>query len=101
MLGEHWFRNSGPELLHQVNNFTTLLFEFLGRLPPPQQQNTAMLLWRNIKLWKSLETSSAAIITRGKDSLHEWMCMQRAKSQAHRPNHNTMWVKLQEGVFKV
>ena len=26
--------------------------------------------------------------------------MQRAKSQAHRPNHNTMWVKPQEGMLK-
>ncbi|KEH22642.1 hypothetical protein MTR_7g056257 [Medicago truncatula] len=31
---------------------------------------------RNIKFWESHEISSSAIITRAKDSLDEWICIQ-------------------------
>ena len=64
-----------------------------------------MLLWsiwksRNINLWESRESTSVVIISRAKDSLHEWMCMQRAKPQGHSPNHGITWVKPQKGVLK-
>jgi len=92
------------ELLHQDDNFTTFLFDFLDRLSTHQHQTAAMLLWsiwksRNTKLWESCDTTTAAIISREKDTLHEWSCMQRVKPQVHTLDHSITWVKLQEGAL--
>jgi len=72
------------ELLQTADDFTALLFEFLRRLSLTQQQSAAMLLWslwksRNFKLWDALDTSSAFTVSRARDTLQEWSCMQRAK----------------------
>jgi len=93
------------ELLHQANNFTTLLFDFLDRLSNHQQLLVVILLWslwksRNAKLWESSDTPATVIITRAKEILHEWTCMQRAKPQVQNTNHIISWVKLPSGVIK-
>lgn len=93
------------ELLHRANDFTTMLFDFLDRLPSYQQHAAAMLLWslwksRNIKLWDSLDTTTASTVSRAKDTLHEWRCMQRARPQPQNQDHIISWKKPPEGVLK-
>nr|ABN08723.1 Polynucleotidyl transferase, Ribonuclease H fold [Medicago truncatula] len=93
------------ELLPLANNFTTLLFDFMHRLCSQQQQAAGMLLWslwksRNIKLWDSTDTTTAITISRAKDTLHEWSCMQSAKTQPINPNHHISWVKPTGGMIK-
>ena len=45
------------ELVHQANNFSTLLFYFISRLSTQHQKIIVMLLWKshNTKLWESFD----------------------------------------------
>jgi len=93
------------ELLPTADNFTTMLFDLLNRLSPHQQSLTAMVLWslwknRNSKLWEAIDHTSSFIVTRAKDTLNEWSCMQRAKLPAHNAEHPPKWSKPPVGIIK-
>ncbi|XP_024636515.1 uncharacterized protein [Medicago truncatula] len=64
-----------------------------------------MTLWsmwksRNAKLWESTDTSPSYIVTRAKDALNEWSCMQRAKAPIHNKNSEHAWIKPPVGMIK-
>jgi len=93
------------ELLLAANDFTTLLFDLLDRLSSQQQHLAAMLLWslwksRNTKLWETMDTSSTFILSRAKDTLQEWSCMECAKFQRFNTEQSTSWVKPLMGRIK-
>jgi len=93
------------ELLSRANNFSTLLFDFMSRIIVQQQEIVAMVLWSlwkscNTKLWEFTDNPTAVIISRAKDILYEWSCMQRAKLQTPNRNQLATWSKPPPGVTK-
>lgn len=59
-------------------------------------------LWKsqNIKLWELSETTAVVTISRAKDTLHEWSCMQKEKPQVQKTEYPLTWVKPPSGVLK-
>jgi len=99
-----WSSTLFRELLHQANNLFTLLFDFLERLLNHQQLISTMLLWLlwrvKTQSFKSLPIHQPLISLLEKDTLHEWICMQRAKPKVQNSNHLISWVKLPIRVLK-
>lgn len=63
------------DLIYNINDFTTLLFDFYDRLSVQQQSLASMILWgiwkgHDSKLWKGLDTPPSIIVQRAKDSLN-------------------------------
>ena len=56
---------------------------------------TLWSLWKsqNTKLWEASDTTPASIVTRVKDTLNEWSCMQRAKLPLHEAKAYHNWRK--------
>jgi len=93
------------ELLQNANDFTAMLSELFNRLQSQQQILVAMTLWslwksRNTKLWEASDTSPASIVTRAKDTLNEWSCMQRAKLPLDEAEAYHSWSKPPAGMIK-
>jgi hypothetical protein len=86
-------------LLHNANDFTTLLFDFFDRLSDQQKSLASMILWsiwkgRNSKLWEGSDTPPSVIVQRAKDSLNEWSYMQRARHPVSGTQQEATWSKL-------
>ncbi|XP_024633515.1 uncharacterized protein [Medicago truncatula] len=74
-------------------------------LHPQQQVLAAMTLWslwksRNSKLWEATDTTPISIVTRAKDAINEWSCMQREKAPIHHANSVHSWIKPPIGTIK-
>jgi len=59
-------------------------------------------LWKNLnsKLWENTDKPPAYIVTRAKDTLNEWSCIQRAKLPIQAANIPHAWSKPPAGTIK-
>jgi len=86
-------------LLCVANDFTSHLFDFFNSISVQQQEMASMILWslwksRNTKLCEGTNTPSESILLRAKNSLQEWMHMQKAWQPSQCTHHQTLWEKL-------
>jgi len=86
------------DLIHNINDFSMLLFDFYNRLSVQQQSLASMILWgiwkgHNSKLWEGSDTLPSIIVQRAKDSLNEWRCMQRARQPGQGTYLEAKWLK--------
>ncbi|RHN55891.1 putative RNA-directed DNA polymerase [Medicago truncatula] len=93
------------DLLLSSNDCTSMFFDLIDRLHPQQQVLVAMTLWslwksRNSKLWEATDTTPISIVTRAKDVINEWSCMQREKAPIHHANSVHSWIKPPIGTIK-
>lgn len=92
-------------LLHNVDDFTTLLFTLFDRLSDQQQSLASMILWsiwksRNSKLWEGSDTSPSIIVQRAKDLLNKWSYMQRARHLVSDTQQEATWSKPPASIVK-
>jgi len=82
-------------IVQMVDNITVVLFDLLDKLPEQQRLTTAKTLWslwksRNLKLWESIVTTLATIISRAHDVHHEWTCMLKVKFTQPNSDNNSI-----------
>jgi len=85
-------------LLCTDNDFTSLLFDFLNKISVQLQELASMILWtpwksRNSKPWERTDTPPESIVLRAKNSLKEWIHMQKPRQPSQGTHQEVLWEK--------